>query len=133
MLVHLTLYHETLASAHPWRSDVVPSPPEPPPGACVKKGRWVEWAEFLRRVFALEVLVCACGGKRRVLAVIWDDSVPRKILEHLALPAKAPKVAKAQEEPQGELWPTGPPEKRERPDWEPEDEDQRLAGSEAGA
>lgn len=56
-----------------------------------------------------------------------------KILEHLGLPAKAPEVAKAEEEPQGELWPTGPPEERERPGWEPEDEDQRWTGGEAGA
>ena len=59
---------------------------------CVrKKSRWIDWADLLKRVFAIEVLVLrlamdVCGGRRRVLAVIKDEHVARKILEHFGPP-----------------------------------------------
>lgn len=51
--IHLTRYHGVFAPAHPWRSRVIPLPKEAePPGACVRKRRWVDWAELLKRVYA---------------------------------------------------------------------------------
>jgi hypothetical protein len=108
--IHLTRYHGVFAPAHPWRSRVVPSPPPTePPLACARKRRWIDWADLLKRVFALEVLACACGGRRRVLSVIKDERVARRILDHLGLPSQVPLLATAAPQPQGELWPTGPP------------------------
>ncbi len=57
-----------------------PSDPGPPPPR-----RW-RWAELLQRVFAVDVLLCAnCGGRMRVIAVIDDPDVVRRILAHLGL------------------------------------------------
>ena len=85
---------------------------------------------MLKRVFAIEVLVLRlskdlCGGKRRVLAGIKDERVTRRILAHLGLPNEAPKLAPAPEEPQGELWPTGPPRDELTQPPAPEEYDQR--------
>jgi hypothetical protein len=55
----------------------------PPP--CVQESRWArlcEQADLLRRVFAIEVLACACRGLRRV---VNDARVARKIPDHLGL------------------------------------------------
>jgi hypothetical protein len=42
------------------------------------------WAQLLRRVFEVDPLVCAkCGGKMRVISVILDPAVIKKILDHL--------------------------------------------------
>jgi hypothetical protein len=44
-------------------------------------------AELLRRSFAFDVLACRlCGARRKVLAVITDLPVVRRILRHLHLP-----------------------------------------------
>jgi hypothetical protein len=80
----------------------------------------------LSLAFALDVLACVCGGRRRVLAVIKDERVARKILEHLGLPAQAPEVARAVV-PQGDLWPTGPRSDDLCQVPAPDEFDQRLA------
>jgi hypothetical protein len=109
---HLTRFHGMLAPAHPWRSRVVPQPPASSslPLVAGRRRRWIQWSDLLRRVFALEVLVCACGAQRRVLAVIREGPVARKILAHLGLPTELPRPARARTDPQGELWETGPPD-----------------------
>jgi hypothetical protein len=126
-----------LAPAHPLRPFVVPSPPGTAlPVTCQKKSRWIDWGEaseptasgcrgdLLKRVFALDVLACVCGAKRRVMAVIKDDRVARKILEHLGLPSRAPEMGRVQ----SEQWSTGPPrDDLCHPAPAPEDFDQRLA------
>ena len=46
---------------------------------------------LLRRVFAIDVLTCpSCGSRRRLIALITDPPVLRKILRHLGLPAEPP-------------------------------------------
>jgi hypothetical protein len=44
----------------------------------------------LRRVFAIDVLACACGGRLRFLATIEDPLVVRRILRHVGLPTDPP-------------------------------------------
>ena len=42
------------------------------------------WARLIRRVYEVDPLVCpACGAGMRLIAVIDDDFVVRKILKHL--------------------------------------------------
>ncbi len=54
------------------------------------------WSALLRRVFALDVLVCAvCGGEMRVMAYISEQNVVEKILTHLGLPTEPPPLAPA--------------------------------------
>ena len=108
--LHLTRYFGVLASAARWRQHVVPKPSDSSMFPLVKRrgGRWLDWATLLRRVFLAEVLACACGGTRRVIAVIESGPVARKILNHLGLPDTAPGLAPARLD-QAEFWPTGPP------------------------
>jgi len=62
------------------------------------------WAELLRRVFALDVLVCArCGGPLTVVAYITEAAVVAKILAHLGLPTTPPPLSPARRRGQMEM------------------------------
>lgn len=44
-----------------------------------------EWARLIRRVYEVDPLVCAkCGGEMKIISVILEHKVIRKILGHLA-------------------------------------------------
>jgi hypothetical protein len=65
------------------------------------------WAELLRRVFLIDVLVCPrCGGTRRLLAAIHDAAAIRKVLGAMGLSAEVPVFAAARSPPRQEdlLW-----------------------------
>ena len=50
----------------------------------------------MQRVFAVDVLHCKhCGGRRKLIALITDAVVVRKILDHLGLPSEPPILARA--------------------------------------
>jgi hypothetical protein len=56
----------------------------------------VNWAELLRRTFAIDVFACVrCGGRRRVLAYVNEAGGVRAILEHLGLPTAGARLAPA--------------------------------------
>jgi len=62
------------------------------------------WAELLRRVFKVEVLVCShCGGVLRLLAAIHDPASIERLLRAKGLP-QAPKVSKARAPPGDAEW-----------------------------
>jgi hypothetical protein len=42
-----------------------------------------------------DVLACACGGRRSIVADITERDVVVAILAHLGLPAEAPPIARA--------------------------------------
>ena len=64
----------------------------------------LSWAQLFARVFERDVTVCpACGGPTRVLAVITDTEVKRRILSHLGLPHEPPRPAPARAPPDPEL------------------------------
>jgi len=65
----------------------------PPPHA--PSGRYRAWAELLRRIFEIDVLACACGGRLRFIATIEDPPVVERILRHLGLPTVLPQLAPA--------------------------------------
>ena len=48
-----------------------------------------EWPFVHRRTFKLDVLQCACGGRREVIALIPSGEIATKILAHLRLPVTA--------------------------------------------
>ena len=59
------------------------------------------WAELMKRVFEIDVLHCPhCGGRRRLIALITDSLVARRILRHLDLPSEPPPPAPARPPPQ---------------------------------
>jgi hypothetical protein len=52
-------------------------------------------------VFAIDVLVCPhCGGARRLIAMITEGSVVRRILEHVDLPSAPTRIAGARAPPE---------------------------------
>jgi hypothetical protein len=64
-------------------------------GARPKRGgtrrRHYRWADLLRRVFEVDVLVCdLCGGRRKVMTFLTEPRIVRGILEHLGLPTELP-------------------------------------------
>jgi hypothetical protein len=62
--------------------------------------RRLPWAELLQRVFELDALRCPrCGTTMRLVAVIEDPAVARKILACLDLPARAPPLSPASDNP----------------------------------
>lgn len=66
--------------------------------------RRATWAELLQRVFAIDVLTCPhCGGKRKLIALITEGLVVRKILAHLSLPTEPPALAPARAPPEPEF------------------------------
>lgn len=63
-----------------------------------RRPRRYEWAELMRRVFAVDVFKCPrCAGTRRILAAIHAPTATRAILESLALPSRPPPVASSSE------------------------------------
>ncbi|MCE9593676.1 MAG: transposase, partial [Planctomycetes bacterium] len=103
---HLVTYHGVLAPAAQWRDLIVPvvaSSPDSSPETCCASRRST-WAELLQRVFAIDVLACPyCGAKRKLVALINDGVVVRKILAHLGLPTEPPQLAPARAPPQVEF------------------------------
>jgi hypothetical protein len=58
----------------------------------------IDWATLLRRTFDVDVLACTkCGGRLRVLGCVTAPELARAILEQLAIPAEAPRVARARD------------------------------------
>ena len=103
---HLVVYHGVLASAAALRGEIVPrvepnstgeTIDEPPQGEpdtqrdeqATIRPRNYSWAELMRRVFAVDVLECECGGRRSLIAVITEPEIVRTILECLGLSSSA--------------------------------------------
>jgi hypothetical protein len=62
----------------------------------LKRPRNYSWAQLLKRVFEVDVLICpSCGSKMRVLCAIHPPDAIQKILTCLGLPSRAPPVAPA--------------------------------------
>jgi hypothetical protein len=128
---HTVVYHGVFASAHLWRPEVIESVPKTEPlTLCPRKMRRIDWADLLKRVWSWEVLACACGGTRRVIAAISKGPIAEKILKHLGLPTEPPVLGRARLDAQTEFWETGPPVDDLRQAPAPDDFDQRLAESE---
>ena len=76
-----------------------------PPPAPARAPHRYRWAELMRRVFEIAreriLLRCGrCGGTRKIIAVITDPFVVRRILRHLELPSEPPPTALARPPPQ---------------------------------
>ena len=103
---------DILAPAAPWRDLVVPRSVQRTPGSangtpgCAARPPLASstrstWAQLLRRVFAIDVLACPhCGGRRKLIALLTQPAVVRKILAHLGLPTEAPALAPARAPPE---------------------------------
>ena len=57
-------------------------------------------AELMRRTFGLDVTACPrCGGRLRLVALIEQAAVVRRILRHLGLPTEVPEPRPARASP----------------------------------
>ena len=78
-----------------------PSLPIPSASAPSDYSTSYSWAELLRRVFEIDVLTCpTCGSRRRLIALISDPPVVRRILRHMGLPAEPRALAPPRSPPQ---------------------------------
>ena len=57
----------------------------------------IDWATLLRRIYLDDVLACACGGRRYVVAEINERDAIVSILNHLGLDPDPPAVARARD------------------------------------
>ena len=64
---------------------------------CVQAAtRYIPWADLLRRVHDIDSLACPkCGGRLRMISLITDEQVVRRILISLGLPGEPPVIARA--------------------------------------
>ena len=62
------------------------------------------WARLLARIYEVLPLLCpACGGEMRIISFITLPSTVERILHHLDLPHRPPRVSPARGPPQAEL------------------------------
>jgi len=100
---HRTRYCGVLASHARLRSQVVPkagpeaeaTPAEKP----ARKSRYIPWAELLRRTFAIEVKCGKCGSPLRLIALIKNQDVAKRILVAMHLCADVPELHPARPPP----------------------------------
>ena len=99
---HTLRFHGLLAPHSSWRSQIIPRPGEAVEQEVGAAGKGVEsdagsgstppspsaglsWAALLKRVFALDVLLCpSCGGRRRIVGVYPGGQRLRELLERLS-------------------------------------------------
>jgi len=109
--VNLVRYHGVLAPAALHRANVVPVVEKSEDLECVEKNadarargsadekaetrlRNYSWAEWMRRVFSVDVLQCPkCHGRMRVLTAIHSPEAIQAILKCLGLPGRSPPIA----------------------------------------
>ena len=106
---HGVTYHGVLAPAASRRSEIVPGyddtetrhvcharagdadqVPAPPPRPRPER---YSWAELMQRAFAIDVLQCPCGARRKVLSMVCDPAQIKRVLEHVGLPSDPPERA----------------------------------------
>jgi hypothetical protein len=96
---------ERAKNALPQDGFALPSPGEEPAAAIAARAK-AAWAQLIRKVYEADPLECPrCKGPMRVIALIEDPGVIRRILEHLGLWAPLATERTERSPPPG---PTGP-------------------------
>ena len=102
---NLLRYHGVLAARARLRPQVVaaahPDPPVPNeavaperPVTLGRPGRYMPWAELLKRVFQSDVLCCPrCGGRMKIIATLTKPSVVAAFLRSVGVSADPPRFA----------------------------------------
>jgi hypothetical protein len=121
---NLTRFHGVFAPTSRLRAKVVPRPEPPPPcsasssstppppkppasspastssSPAVRSSYRLDWAALLKRVFAVDVMVCSrCDGPMKVIAFLEESNVVQGILTHLGLHAEPLPAVNAQAPP----------------------------------
>ena len=106
---HQLRYHGQFAAQGRWRSKIVLASRKPKSTSSEtpteeQKRTKLSWAVLLKRAFAADVLQCACGGRREVIAVIEHHKTVVHILDHVGIDSTPPAFKPARPPPE-ELWP----------------------------
>jgi hypothetical protein len=101
---HTVRYFGVLSSHARLRSEVVPKPATLPPSPAdpdkpQRKSRYIPWAELLRKTFAIEIVCGKCQAPLRLIALIKDQAIARKILTAMHLPCDVPELHPARAPP----------------------------------
>jgi hypothetical protein len=111
---HLTRYFGVLSSHASSGSEVVPAPAAPAlsddKGMPASKSKYIPWAELLRKTFGFEIVCQKCQSPLRLIALIKNEDIAKKILVAMHLPAEVPRLHPARPPPQeaeggGDDWP----------------------------
>jgi hypothetical protein len=91
-----------------------PSRPQAPPEASAsqkpekpaRKSKYIPWAELLHRTFGFELVCAKCQAPLRLIALINNQDLAKKILVAMHLPASVPELHPARPPPaaEGEAW-----------------------------
>ncbi|MGA1130001.1 MAG: transposase [Chthoniobacterales bacterium] len=108
---HTTRYYGVLASRSPHRRYLPDKPkriieaeqdPASPSEISLDKvkktgsRKRIAWAQLLKRTFKIDVLKCdKCGGRMKLVAVVFDPPTIATTLRALGLPVRAPPIAPA--------------------------------------
>jgi hypothetical protein len=66
-----------------------------------RKGRprfsapWIDWATLLKRVWDVDALACACGGRLKLVKLVTDEGEARDALRKAGLPTEPSPIARA--------------------------------------
>ena len=101
---HTVLYCGVLSSHASSRKKVVPAAPEPAPPFASKvkpksSPKYIRWSDLLRRVFGVETICPTCQTPLRLTSLIKSETIARKILVAMHLPAEAPELHPARAPP----------------------------------
>jgi hypothetical protein len=62
----------------------------------LRKRKRISWAQLLKRTFKIDVLKCdKCGGRMKLIGVVFDQRTITITLRALGLPVRAPPIAPA--------------------------------------
>ncbi|TVR59848.1 MAG: hypothetical protein EA422_14570 [Gemmatimonadales bacterium] len=79
--------------------------PATPPARSIRMPSRMPWAQLLARIYEVLPLLCpVCGGEMRIISFITLPSTVERILLHLDLPHRPPRVSPAHGPPQAELY-----------------------------
>ena len=62
--------------------------------------RYISWSELLRRTFGIEIVCTKCKSQLRLIALIKNEDVAKKILTAMHLPSDVPQLRPARPPPQ---------------------------------
>lgn len=100
---NLLRYYGLLAPNSKVRSKIVPEQAEDKKEKSEYPAQ-AKWAELLKRSFAIEILKCnKCAGKMKMVSIIQDPAVARRILEAIGLSAEVPLKAAPRAPPMNDL------------------------------
>ena len=92
---------------------MAPAAPEPAPPFAGKDNpkrspKYIRWSDLLRRVFGIETVCQKCQTPLRLISLIKSETIAKKILVAMHLPAETPELHPARPPPRqpesGEDW-----------------------------